>query len=736
MATQGVLKGLEHHALFLLLLQLCLLLAVARTLGELMRRISQPSVVGELLAGVLLGPTVFGLAMPDLQAAVFPHVQSQSDLLSVVSWLGVLCLLLVTGLETDVDLILSKGRTALLISAGGIITPFAFGLGLGWLMPDEFLVNPDFRLVFALFMAVAMSISAVPVIAKVLLDLRLMRRDIGQLTLAAAMTDDTIGWILLSVVAGLAARGTVDLGSVGISIGTAVLFLAVSFTVGRRVVRALLTAIDDAQSGAVRHLSMVMVLALGAAAFTQEMGLEAVLGAFVIGILAGQSRRFKPEASKALETMTTSVLAPVFFATAGLKVDLVRLSDAAVIQVGLIVLAIACLGKFIGCYFGAWLGKLSHWERLALGAGMNARGGMGLIVATVGLGLGVLTREMYSVIVMVAIVTSLMAPPLLRYMLGKIEIGEAEAQRLESEAIAAASFVRAIRRVLLVAEGPAHARLAARMVGQLRQEQPIEVTAIYTNPEGGSASWWQVFVARSWPVRQSVREGLRAVRNELKGLRVLGRVKAAIGSNAAEQVLKEAAEGHDLIAIGVERSHHSDGLLFGRVADRVIQEAPCPTMVLRGPEHANDDKKIRKILAPAIGTEYSKNAVETASVFAVSSNAQLLLLNVVPEDDPSTSRSSRPPLRAKEIAVEIVEHQATIARKLGAEVEARVIDEARVIEAPSPEDAILNVVKSEGIDLIVLGTSRRSVPTRAFLGWRVENLLDGAPCTVAVISSL
>ena len=209
-AEKGPIKPLGHHELLLILLELALLLLVSRGLGELMRRIKQPPVVGELLAGVLLGPSVFGWLLPNLQGNIFPKSQAQSDLLSVVSWLGVLFLLVVTGLETDLNLIVRKGKTALLISLGGIVIPFTTGLGLGWFLPDGFLVNPNQRLVFSLFIATAMSISAVPVIAKVLMDLKLIRRDIGQVTLAAGMTDDTIGWILLSVVSGLASSGKFD----------------------------------------------------------------------------------------------------------------------------------------------------------------------------------------------------------------------------------------------------------------------------------------------------------------------------------------------------------------------------------------------------------------------------------------------------------------------------------------------------------------------------------------------
>jgi predicted Kef-type K+ transport protein len=298
-------------------------------------------------------------------------------------------------------------------------------------------------------MAVSMSISAVPVIAKVLMDLKLIRRDIGQLILAAAMTDDTIGWILLSVVAGLAKTGDVDLLTAGTAVGGAALFLVVAFTVGVPIVSWIMGAVDKRIGGEGPDLAHPRAR-LRRAALTHEMGIEAVLGAFVVGILAGQAPRFRRERRPHARADHRAFLAPIFFASAGVKVDLQRLFDPEVITVGGIVLGIACVGKFLGAYLGAWATGLSHWERLAMGSGMNARGAMEIIVATIGLGLGVLNVEMYSIIVMVAIVTSLMAPPMLRWTLGRVKMGDVEAKRLESEALSAESFVRQIRRVLFV----------------------------------------------------------------------------------------------------------------------------------------------------------------------------------------------------------------------------------------------------------------------------------------------
>jgi len=247
-----------------------------------------------------------------LQEAIFPKSQAQSDLLAVVSWLGVLFLLIVMGLETDLNLILRKGKTALLISLGGIVVPSAMGFALGEFLPESFLAAPDERLIFSLFIATAMSISAVPVIAKVLMDLNLIRRDIGQITLAAGMTDDTIGWILLSVVAGLASSNHFDILTAFKSVLGAVLFLTIAFTIGRTVVDQILRWVDEHIGGATANLSIILVLAFFAAALTHAMGIEAALGAFVFGILAGQSRRFSQEAGHTLKLMTAGFLAPIF----------------------------------------------------------------------------------------------------------------------------------------------------------------------------------------------------------------------------------------------------------------------------------------------------------------------------------------------------------------------------------------------------------------------------------------
>ncbi|MBW3573611.1 MAG: cation:proton antiporter, partial [Actinobacteria bacterium] len=376
-----VVEPLGEHALLLFLLQFVLLLVVARTLGHVATRMGLPSVVGELLAGFLLGPTLFGTIAPGLQEYVFPQEEAQVHLLEVVSWLGVIMLLILTGLETDVALIARKGKKAAAISLGGIAVPFASGVALGFLIPEDFLTAPDKRLVFALFIGTAMSISAIPVIAKVLMEMNIIRRDIGQITLAAGMIDDTIGWILLSVVAGLAASGQIDPATAGRSIISVLAILLIAYTLGRRAVSFIIRSLHNQVGGDTVMITALMALALAFAVVTQALKLEAVLGAFIAGILVGQVKRFDERLRHIFEQVALGIFAPVFFAASGLRVDLKRLAQPRVLTVGLIVLIIAIAGKFIGAYVGARVTKLGHWEALSLGAGMNARGAMEIIVA-------------------------------------------------------------------------------------------------------------------------------------------------------------------------------------------------------------------------------------------------------------------------------------------------------------------------------------------------------------------
>ncbi|QQQ75009.1 cation:proton antiporter [Saccharothrix sp. 6-C] len=415
------------HPMLVFLLQLTVLLGVAFALGKLATRFNLPAVVGELAAGVLLGPSLLAHVVPPLSAWLFPADAEQIHLLDAVGQLGVLLLVGFTGMHIDMKLVRSKGRTAIYVSLGGLLIPLVLGVGVGMVLPSALLSGGKGDLAFALFLGVAMCVSAIPVIAKTLVELRILHRNIGQLTIGAAAVDDIVGWSLLSVVSAMATTG-LRAGNIALTVGSLVAVLVLTYLVGRPAVKAGLTLANKSADPAVT-IAIVVVMLLACAAGTHALGLEPIFGTFLCGILISTSGILDRTKIAPLRTFVMGVLAPIFFATAGLRMDLTLLAEPEVLLSAVVVLVIAILGKFAGAYLGARLGRLNHWEGLALGAGLNARGVIEVIVAMVGLRLGVLTTAGYTIIVLVAVVTSLMAPPMLRYAVKRIEITDDERDR-------------------------------------------------------------------------------------------------------------------------------------------------------------------------------------------------------------------------------------------------------------------------------------------------------------------
>ncbi|MFC7154091.1 cation:proton antiporter [Halomarina halobia] len=771
---QTVIEPIGHHELFVVIVQLTLLLFVARSLGEVFRRYGQPAVIGELLAGVLLGPSLLGTVLPGVYEAVFAVPESQFHLLEIISWLGLIMLLIVTGLETDFDLILRKGRIAVVLSLGGILLPFATGFALGWYLPGEFIASSDQRLVFSLFIATAMSISAIPVIAKILIDLDIIRRDFGQLILAAGMVDDTIGWILLATVAGLAQSGVVDASSAAQTVLSVVVFLGVSFTLGRRAVAGLVRWVDDAVGGETAMITLLVVLALAAGAVTQYLGLEAILGAFVVGILVGQVNRFDYHLRHIFEVVTLGLFAPVFFAIAGLRMNVAALLDPTVFAVGLLVLAVACVGKFGGVFVAAKAVGLSKWEAIGIGGGMNARGAMEIIVATIGLGLGILTTEMYSIIVMVALVTSLMAPAIIRWAVPRIEMDEAERSRLEAEDERRHSFVGGVSRVLLPTRCSPESQFAARLLGDLVADRDVEITTMYVREvdvdEGPtSTSTLGSLLGRiERRPRSPVMSGQSEERGDAVGdeaqsrdgsdgggaaTRCLDLMRERIaaadgpktrgvvrgGDDATRVVLDEAERGYDLLVLGTGTpGRRPDEPLFTSTVDTIIRDSPCPFVVVRsnrdrfGDDPGSvSDYPIERILLPTTGTVHNRRAAEAAFAIARAREAVVEVVHVVDpprENDLFVARPDMSP--AMELGEQLVENEAAVGRRMGARVETRVL-----IADAEPEAEIVSLATETEADLVFLGSSVRNVTQRAFFGHRVGHILQETACPVVVVGS-
>ncbi|HEU5268466.1 MAG TPA: cation:proton antiporter [Jatrophihabitans sp.] len=418
LAAAAPVASLGGHQLLVFLLQVGLLLGVALLLGTLAGRLGMPAVVGELAAGVLLGPTMLHRFVPRLSDWLLPHDAGQMHLLDAVGQLGVLLLVGSAGSQLDLSLIRRHRRGVGWVGAGALVIPLLLGVAAGLLLPKVLRPAGTDQAEFAAFIGVAICISAIPVIASALMQMGLFDRTIGQLIMGSAAVDDIAGWLLLSVLSATATTGF-RMGALGKPVGYLALILLITVTVGRPVVRAVLRLANAAPNPGSR-VAVVVVLLVVCGAGTEALGMEPILGAFLGGLLIGSSGQLDLSASLALRTVVLAVLAPLFFATAGLRVDLAALGRPAVLGAGIALLAVAVVSKFTGSYLGARIGRLSHWQGLALGAGLNARGVVELIVAVVGLRLGVLNSASYTVIVLIAVFTSMMAPPLLRLAVSRM----------------------------------------------------------------------------------------------------------------------------------------------------------------------------------------------------------------------------------------------------------------------------------------------------------------------------
>jgi Kef-type K+ transport system membrane component KefB/mannitol/fructose-specific phosphotransferase system IIA component (Ntr-type) len=409
---------MTEHDVVVFLLSLASLLGSARLLGELSRALGLPLVVGEIAAGILLGPTVFGQIAPGAQAWLFP-AGAPASMASGYSTLAAVLLLVVVGVEVDLGVLRRRGRTALTTGLFGIVLPAACGVALGFLLPASDLVDPSKRTIVALLLGVALSISALPVIAKTLLDLGLFKSDVGLLVMAAAMIDDVVGWLALSLLLGPVQGVGLDLVSFARTVVLGAMFVTTMLVVGRRIIDAVLEPLQRSGIGAPgRVLSLVIVVALLGASVTHAIGLHAVLGAFVVGLTFGRSARVNARTRLVIEDFVTNVFAPVFFATIGLRVDFVHAFD---LRLCTLVFVIATIPKLLGCTLGSRIGGLGWREASAVGFGMNARGAMGIILAAIARDAGLLRDRMFVALVVMALATSMISGPAMRFLLYREE---------------------------------------------------------------------------------------------------------------------------------------------------------------------------------------------------------------------------------------------------------------------------------------------------------------------------
>lgn len=430
-------RTMTDSQLLLLLVEVTVLLLAARIGGEVAVRLGIPMHVGELVAGILIGPSFLGWLWPNAFRVIVSSAAPQRSLLDAFAWIGIIFLVLIGGLETRLGMLRRARRAVIGGWLGGFAVPFAIGFLLGMAMPVQLVPASVERPVFALFIATAMSISAIPVIARILMDLDLMKTRLGMVIVSTAIADDTIGWIVLAVATGLATGG-VDGGTLALTLASTLGFVAFAFTIGKRLVRKAMAFSRTKLKTPHPEISMMLLLVFAFGALTQAIGVHLVLGAFVAAILIGRVRHIEPEAVAGVRQVGMGFFVPIFFAYTGTRVDLTTLRGSALTITAVAVLS-ACVSKIGGGALGARAGGLPRWEALAVGIGLNARGAMELVIAAIGLSIGLLNEPTYAIIVVIAVITTVMTAPLLKWCVrraGAEAIGLSAAPARHAEIVA------------------------------------------------------------------------------------------------------------------------------------------------------------------------------------------------------------------------------------------------------------------------------------------------------------
>jgi Kef-type K+ transport system membrane component KefB/mannitol/fructose-specific phosphotransferase system IIA component len=406
---------MSPHDIMLMFLSFGVLLALARLLGELAERLHQPAVLGELLAGILLGPTVLGQVAPALNAFLFPAEGVNAIVLEAIATLAIVLFLLVAGMEVDLSTVWRRGNVGLKVGTAGMVVPFLTGFIVAWFAPDVLGCENDAnRLVFALFLATALSISALPVIAKTLMDLGLYRSDLGMVVVSAAILNDLAGWIVFAIIMGMMGTAVTHGHSIFFTISLTLAFAGIMLTVGRWAIHRTLPVLQAYTRWPGGVLSFSLVLALLGAAFTEWIGIHAIFGSFLVGVALGDSHHLRERTRVVIDQFVSFIFAPVFFASIGLRVNFVAHFDPVLV---LTVVVIACVCKLAGGTLGARWGGMSTRDAWAVGFAMNARGAMEIILGLLALEAGIIRNRLFVAIVIMAIVTSMMSGPVMQLIL-------------------------------------------------------------------------------------------------------------------------------------------------------------------------------------------------------------------------------------------------------------------------------------------------------------------------------
>lgn len=694
--------------LLLLILQVAVVLATARVVGALFRRIGQPQVVGEMVAGLVLGPSVLGWVAPGAFSTLFPADGLVG--LNALSQIGLLVFMFLVGLEFDAARLKGRGDAAILTSHASIIIPFLLGTLLSLVLYPRLSDAAIPFTGFALFTGASMSVTAFPVLARILTERNLVETKLGSVAIACAAVDDVTAWSLLAIVI-VIVRASAATTPLWVTIGGAVAYVGLMLTLGRRALRVFERYFlsrgrmtQDVVAGAV-------LLLLVSAWITERLGIHALFGAFLLGAVMPKHPRFVRELVDRLEDVTVVVLLPLFFAFTGLRtsIGLVQ-GPAGWTLFGLILLA-ATAGKLGGSALASRLTGLGWRESTAVGVLMNTRGLMELVIISIGLELGVISPELFAMMVMMALVTTFMTTPLLtrlypERLLRAHRLGDEGA--LGTRAVDSASPTIVLP-VSLPSAGPGLLRAALACSWP---SAPRRVYAVHLIPAADDLLT-DVPPAEPAPLDEVLAPLAESARAGAVPLTPVQFVSRNIGRDLVDVCEANSA---DLLVMGWHKPIVSRSVLGG-IVHEVMSRAPCDVGVLleRGPV------AWRRILVPFRHGVHDARAVAVARRIADAEDARLTVL-IIESGDGTGAASTAPEMMG--------DPDASLVGEL-----ARLDDpHVRVLHlaSPNPLDTLMEEAR-RGYDLIVLGVSAAWGTEPTMFGRRHEAVATASTASVLVV---
>jgi len=625
-------------------LAVAIVMVAARAAGAVTVRLNQPRVMGEVIAGIALGPTIFGAVAPEVQAALFP--EDVIPIIGVVANLGLIFYMFLVGLELDPAQLRGRVTQALAISNASVALPMVLGMAAA--VPTYALVGPDDDFVpFALFMGVAMSITAFPVLARILVERRLLKRPVGALAMAAAAIDDVSAWFLIALALAVATAGSAS--DVLQTVLLAAAFCVLMFTLVRPLIGRVSDAYDEAGRVPGGWIAAIFAGVLLSAYATETIGIALIFGAFIMGMVMPRHAGLTEDVTGRIEDFVVTLLLPLFFTYTGLRTDIGLLDRPELWLLTLALIAVAIVGKLVGAMVAARIVGFGWRESAVIGTLMNTRGLTELIVLNLALEAGVISEALFAALVIMALVTTFMAGPLLRLLDPRNELGapvEEELEEARDESQAAFPALVVPERAILVApqSGSALAQLRGLAASLARAEPPRELILgrLVRPPRGAAAGVRGGLQSENRLLAKAASEVAKA-RDELIAEGIVARSVAFISPDPGADLTRIATrEGVDLVLLDGRRPLLGEGIPRGDVG-ALLDEAPCDVAVLVARE--DEDVAIgasgKPVVVPFGGSEHDWAALELGAWLASATGAPLQLLGAAGQTDETAKVTRR-----------------------------------------------------------------------------------------------